>query len=160
VKMSVAPGVMTAFALSRNAAGSPLFCDAKKIFSFDLLSPVAVTSAQRRCPSGSVPWSALNTSSFRGETTCGLGIPARPISTPFRYTYTVLSALLIITETGPVGDLSGFQSNWPAAIGSLSSPLLEKKSPGCTVVAGAEGWVAMVTGAPFLFTSQSHLEKS
>lgn len=34
VKMSVAPGVMTVFALSRKAAGSPLFCDAKKMFSF------------------------------------------------------------------------------------------------------------------------------
>src|SRR6478672_13538981 len=55
VKTSVAPGVITDFALSRNAAGSPLFCDAKKMFSFDLLSPVAVTSAQRRCPCGSVP---------------------------------------------------------------------------------------------------------
>ena len=54
VKMSVAPGVMTDFALSRNAVGSPLFCAAKKILSFDLLSPVAVTSAQRRCPSASV----------------------------------------------------------------------------------------------------------
>src|SRR6476619_580924 len=55
VKISVAPGAMTDFALSRNAVGSPLFCDAKKMFSFDLLSPVAVTSAQRRCPCGSVP---------------------------------------------------------------------------------------------------------
>ena len=35
--MRVAPGVMTAFALSRNAAGSPLFCAAKKILSLDLL---------------------------------------------------------------------------------------------------------------------------
>src|SRR5262245_53417735 len=63
--MSVAPGVMTAFALSRKAAGSPLCCDTKKMFSFDLLSPVAVTSAQRRCPSASVPWSALKTRSFQ-----------------------------------------------------------------------------------------------
>src|SRR4029077_14745192 len=55
VKTSVAPGVITDFALSRNAVGSPLFCEATKILSFDLLSPVAVTSAQRRCPCGSVP---------------------------------------------------------------------------------------------------------
>src|SRR5258708_38089817 len=55
VKISVAPGVMTDFALSRNAVGRPLFCADKKILSFDLLLPVAVTSAQRRCPCASVP---------------------------------------------------------------------------------------------------------
>src|SRR5262249_17973115 len=78
----------------------------------------------------------------------------------FRYTYTVLSALLIITETGPVGDLSGFQSNCPAEIGSLSWPLREKNRPGCTVVPGAECVLAMITVAPFIVTPNRSLENS
>src|SRR6266513_5404518 len=39
VKMIVAPGVITAFALSRNSVGSWLFCAAKKRFWLELSFP-------------------------------------------------------------------------------------------------------------------------
>src|SRR5713101_347542 len=84
VKMIVAPGVMPSFALARNSVGSRLFCAASKRLLLDFSFPAEVTSTQRRCPSGSVPLSALKTRSFRGETACEFGIPARPISTPLR----------------------------------------------------------------------------
>jgi hypothetical protein len=84
VKMMVVPGVITSLALVRKSVGSPLFCAAKKRLSLELSFALAVTCTQRRWPSASVPWRALKTRSFKGETTCGFRIPARPISTPLR----------------------------------------------------------------------------